>query len=69
VVALPPALALKNRRKIAWNATTRPQAVAKAPVDTPDQVLMDLIMPGIDGVEATRQIMSNSPCAILDVTA
>jgi two-component system response regulator WspF len=30
---------------------------------------MDLIMPEMDGVEATRQIMANSPCAILVVTA
>ncbi|HAC63645.1 MAG TPA: chemotaxis response regulator protein-glutamate methylesterase, partial [Cyanothece sp. UBA12306] len=31
--------------------------------------LMDIVMPGIDGVEATRVIMEHSPCAILIVTA
>jgi two-component system response regulator WspF len=30
---------------------------------------MDLIMPVMDGVEATRRIMANSPCAIVVVTA
>jgi two-component system response regulator WspF len=30
---------------------------------------MDLIMPHVDGVQATRQIMASAPCAILVVTA
>ena len=32
-------------------------------------VLMDLLMPGMNGAEATRQIMQRSPCPILVVTA
>jgi chemotaxis response regulator CheB len=69
IEALRRSLAFKPALKIAWTATNGAEAIACAKKDTPDLVLMDLIMPGIDGVEATRQIMANSPCAILVVTA
>src|SRR5262249_35356517 len=45
------------------------EAVRKAALDPPDIILMDLIMPVLDGVEATRRIMANSPCPILLVTS
>ncbi len=46
------------------------EAVHKATTDLPDLILMDLIMPVMDGVEATRQIMQRTPaCPILVVTA
>ncbi|NEQ25618.1 MAG: chemotaxis response regulator protein-glutamate methylesterase [Microcoleus sp. SIO2G3] len=54
---------------IAWSASDGAQAVMKCVKDTPDLILMDLIMPVMDGVEATRRIMSHSPCAILIVTS
>jgi two-component system, chemotaxis family, response regulator WspF len=57
------------RHQVAWSAKNGEEAVAHARDDRPDLILMDLFMPGIDGVEATRQIMSESPCAILLVTA
>ncbi|HBB32317.1 MAG TPA: chemotaxis response regulator protein-glutamate methylesterase [Cyanobacteria bacterium UBA8803] len=55
--------------QVAWVARDGAEAVSKCARDTPDLILMDLIMPVMDGVEATRQIMKNSPCAILVVTA
>lgn len=55
--------------EIAWIAENGQQAVKQASLDIPDLILMDLIMPVMDGVEATRQIMQQSPCAILVVTA
>jgi len=55
--------------EVAWVAVDGVEAVKMAAEDTPDLILMDLIMPNLDGVEATGQIMGGSPCPILVVTA
>jgi len=55
--------------EVAWTAGTGAEAVRRAADDVPDLILMDLIMPEMNGLEATRQIMKNSPCAIVVVTA
>jgi two-component system, chemotaxis family, response regulator WspF len=68
VEAMKRALALKPRHQVAWVAKNGAEAVELCAKDTPDLVLMDLLMPVMDGIEATRRIMADSPCAILIVT-
>lgn len=54
---------------VAWTAASGEEAVRRCGEDLPDVVLMDLLMPGMNGAEATRQIMQRTPCPILVVTA
>ena len=69
VEALRRALAKLQGFEIAWIAYSGEDAVRMAKEQRPDILLMDLIMPGIDGAETTRQIMKATPCVILVVTA
>jgi len=55
--------------EVAWIARDGGEAVARCARDVPDLILMDLVMPVMNGVEATRRIMQASPCPILVVTA
>jgi two-component system, chemotaxis family, response regulator WspF len=69
VEALRRALARAPEHQVAWVAGSGTEAVKRCREDTPDLLLMDLLMPEMDGVEATRQIMASTPCAILIVTS
>jgi chemotaxis response regulator CheB len=55
--------------EVVWGAKDGAEAVTMCAKETPDLILMDMIMPGMDGVEATRRIMLRTPCAILIVTS
>lgn len=58
-----------SAHRVAWIARNGVDAVRLCVDLPPDLVLMDLNMPELDGIEATRQIMQRAPCAILVVTA
>lgn len=55
--------------EVVWTANNGQEAVEKCSNNPPDIILMDLIMPVMNGVRATELIMKNTPCAILIVTA
>ena len=56
-------------RVIAWTAADGDEAVRMTAADRPDVILMDLVMPRLNGAEATRRIMREGPCPILVVTS
>lgn len=62
-------LSTQAEHVVAWVAQDGAEAVARCAADRPDLILMDLVMPRMDGVEATRRIMAATPCPIVIVTA
>jgi chemotaxis response regulator CheB len=68
VQALQQALAARPQHQIVWVVPDGVHAIAACSTDRPDLVLMEVAEPGVNGVEATKTIMAETPCAILIVT-
>lgn len=59
----------EGQHSVAWVARDGLDAMARFAVDEPDLVLLDLVMPHLDGVQTTKRIRERSACPILLVTA
>jgi two-component system chemotaxis response regulator CheB len=55
--------------KVVGQATNGRQAVEMAADLRPDLITMDVVIPDMDGLEATRRIMAANPTPILIITA
>lgn len=59
-----------GRHSVAWEARDGIEALARFAADPPDLILLDLIMPQLDGVQTTRALKALDSCPpILIVTA
>lgn len=67
--AISATLAGTGSHQVIWSARDGKEAIRRCRENKPDLVLMDLVMPGLNGVETTRQIMAETPTGILVVTA
>jgi len=47
--------------QVVGEATTGEEAITQAEALHPDAILMDINMPGVNGIEATRRILHNAP--------
>jgi two-component system response regulator WspF len=69
IESLQKVLATTPEHRVVWVARNGREAVECCTNQRPDLILMDLIMPVMNGVDATRKIMQSCPCPILIVTS
>ena len=55
--------------EVVGEAADGKEAIEKVAALNPDVVIMDIKMPGVDGLEATRRIMATHPVPIIVLTA
>lgn len=58
---------LTNNGYTTMSATTGEEALLKANADKPDLILMDVVMPGMNGYEATRALHRNPDTASIPI--
>lgn len=54
--------------QLIWTAKNGEEAIKKSQENPPDLILMDLLIPNMEGVKTTQEIMKTLPCAVLIVT-
>ena len=54
-------LASKSEIEVVGDASDGPSGIRKALKLKPDVVIMDLMMPGMDGIEATKELLAKTP--------
>lgn len=58
---------LNNNGYIALAAVSGEEALHKASLERPDLILMDIVMPGMNGYQATRELRRNPDTASIPV--